>query len=187
MMLIKGDGIQTRIICGYNPCKSNKAERVNSGTSYAQHRHYLIHTRKDITTCPRDLFRKELVQQLKAWRDKGDQIIVCMDANKNMCKGSIGKALTDKNSLAMKEVVREYTNKDLGATYFREGESIDGIWATSDVVISNACVMPAGYGIGDHRMFLIDIVTSSMVGVDTPRIQQAKARQLNTKLPGVAK
>jgi len=186
MMLLKGDGIQTRVICGYNPCKSNKAQRINSGTSYAQHRRYLIHTRKDITTCPRDLFREELVQQLQRWRDDGDRLIVCMDANENTYKGSIGKALTDKDGLAMKEVVREYTNKDLGATYFRGSEPIDGIWATSDVVISNACVMPAGYGIGDHRMFVVDIVTSSMVGVDVKRIQRAKARRLNTKLPGVA-
>jgi len=108
-----------------------------------------------------------------------------MDANENTYRGSIGKALTDVNGLAMKEVVREYTNLDLGATYFQGSQPIDGIWATSDVIISNACVMPAGYGIGDHRMFIVDIVTSSIIGVDPPKIQQAKARCLNTKLPGV--
>jgi hypothetical protein len=85
----------------------------------------------------------------------------------------------------MKEVVREYTNLDLGATYFRGSQPIDGIWATADVTISNACVTPAGYGIGDHRMFIVDIVTSSITGSDPPKIQQAKARRLNTKLPGV--
>jgi hypothetical protein len=50
-----------------------------------------------------------------------------MDANENIYKGSIGKALTDSDGLAMKEVVREYTNQDLGATYFRGSEPIDGI------------------------------------------------------------
>jgi len=126
MMLIKGEGIQTRIICGYNLCKSSRTKRINSGTSYAQHRRYLIHTRKDTKICPRDLFREELVQQLKVWREEGDQIIVCMDANENTYKGSIGKALTDSDGLAMKEVVREYTNQDLGATYLEVVNQLTG-------------------------------------------------------------
>jgi hypothetical protein len=68
-----------------------------------------------------------LIQQLKEWREDGDRIIFCMDANENTYRGSIGKALTDVNGLAMKEVVREYTNLDLGATYFRGSQPIDGI------------------------------------------------------------
>ena len=33
MVVIKGDGIQTHIICGYNPCKPCKTKRVLSSTS----------------------------------------------------------------------------------------------------------------------------------------------------------
>ena len=47
----------------------------------------------------------------------------------------------------MKEVIRDFTGAELGPTYFRGSKPIDGIWATPDVQISNACVMPAGYGI----------------------------------------
>ena len=46
--------------------------------------------------------------------------------------------------------------------------------------------MPAGYGIGDHRMFIIDFLTSSLVGTAPPRIIRAGARRLNTKIGGVA-
>jgi hypothetical protein len=38
MMVLKGDGIQTQIICGYNPCKPSKTKQTLSKTSYAQHR-----------------------------------------------------------------------------------------------------------------------------------------------------
>ena len=31
VMTLKGEGIQTRIICGYNPCRNTK---LKSGTSY---------------------------------------------------------------------------------------------------------------------------------------------------------
>ncbi len=84
----------------------------------------------------------------------------------------------------MKEVVGEFTGCKVGSTYFWGSKPIDGIWATADVEISNACIMPVGYGIGDHRMFIVDIVKSSLVG-DTPfRIQQLVSRRLNTKTPG---
>jgi hypothetical protein len=86
----------------------------------------------------------------------------------------------------MKEVIKEYTSEELGPTYFRGSKPIDGIWITPDVQIANACVMPAGYGIGDHRLFIVDIVASSMIGNDPPRIKCPSARRLNTLLSYVA-
>jgi hypothetical protein len=49
-MTVKGEGVQTRIVYGYNPCNSR---RTDSGTSYQQHRCYFIHHKKDVVTCPR--------------------------------------------------------------------------------------------------------------------------------------
>ena len=36
MIVVKGDGIQTQTICGYNPYKPSKKRHISS-TSYAQH------------------------------------------------------------------------------------------------------------------------------------------------------
>jgi hypothetical protein len=47
--------------------------------------------------------------------------------------------------------------------------------------------MPAGYGIGDHRLFIVDIHTSLLVGEGPPRERRAASRRLNTRLPHVAK
>ena len=47
--------------------------------------------------------------------------------------------------------------------------------------------MPAGYGIGDHRIFTVDIHTSSLVGPGPPRERRAASRRLNTHLPLVVK
>ena len=47
--------------------------------------------------------------------------------------------------------------------------------------------MPVGYGIGDHRVFILDVLTSSMVGLTPPMIIRSQARRLNTKIPGVEK
>jgi hypothetical protein len=75
MMVIKGEVMQTRIICGYNPCNSRKAD---SSTSYRQHRQYLIMHKKDAVTCPRVKLREDLIHLLKIWREAGDGIIVCL-------------------------------------------------------------------------------------------------------------
>ena len=60
---------------------------------------------------------------------------------------------------------------------------IDGVWVTSGVVIIRACVMTAGYGIEDHRIFVLDLLTSSLIGHDPPKRVRAAARRLNTNTP----
>ncbi len=56
--------------------------------------------------------------QLKKWRDEGDRIIVCLDANENIYRKSIGRSLTDVEGLNMSEVVGDFTGKKLGPTFF---------------------------------------------------------------------
>ena len=149
------DGIVTRIVCGYNPCVTNKrAKRL----TYQQHKRYFV-TKESDRTCPRTRFREDLVRQLTQWREAGDRIIVCMDANENIYKKSIGKTLMKEDGLGMKEVVGSFTGKQVGTTFFRGSTPIDGVWATPDIVVTGACIMPVGYGIGDHCLFVVDFLT----------------------------
>ena len=50
-----------------------------------------------------------------------------------------------------------------------------GVWATLDITIANACIMPVGYGTGDHRMFIIDIMVSDLIGYNPPKIARPLA------------
>ena len=65
--------------------------------------------------------------QLRTWREKGDRLIVCRDANEFIYRKSIGKALTDLGDLQMIEAVGNYTGQKLGATFFRGTNPIDGV------------------------------------------------------------
>ena len=183
VMVLRGsDGITTRIICAYNPCVSpKKATR----STYQQHRRYLLKTEKD-RSCPRTRFRNDLVRQLELWRAAGDRLIVCMDANEDIYRKSIGKTLTSRDGLKMTEVVGDFTGRQLGATFFRGSKPIDAIWATPDLVVTGACVMPAGYGVGDHRLFVVDFLTTSMIGARPIRVERLGARRLNTSIPYAA-
>lgn len=119
------------------------------------------------------------------WKEAGDRIIVCLDINEHIYKKTIGKTLTDTDGIALKEVIGAFTGESIGATHFRGSKPIDGIWASSDLVVSNACVMPCGYGVGDHRVFIVDFLVSSMIGTTPVKIVRPAARRLNTRLPFV--
>ena len=46
-----------------------------------------------------------------------------------------------------------------------------------------ACVMPEGYGVENHHLFVLDFLISSLIGQMPPRIICSGARRLNTKIP----
>ncbi len=139
-------------------------------------------TQKKDLSCPRVRFQQDLVKVLKQWREEGDRLIVCMDANKDIYKKLIGKTLTDREGLNMVEAVREFTGKKIGPTFFQGSKRIDGIWTTADVVVTHACVMPVGFGVGDHRLFVLDMQASSLIGEEPLKVQRFTLRRLNTKV-----
>jgi hypothetical protein len=120
--------------------------------------------------------------QLHKWREEGDRLVVCLDANEDIYKKSLGKSLTKRNDLNMLEVVGEFTGKKKVPTFFRGSKPIDGIWATPDLVVTHACIMPAGYGVGDHRLFVVDFQTRSLIGEAPFRVKRFTTRHLNTKV-----
>ncbi len=124
---------------------------------------------------------------MRQWRWEGERLILCLDANKNIYLGKLGWELMDLHGLGMKEVMGEFTTRRLGATCFRGSAPIDAVWATSDMAVVNACVMPVGYGVGDHHLFVVDFVTALLVGTGcSQQIVRPALRRLNTRIAGCA-
>ena len=86
----------------------------------------------------------------------------------------------------MSEVVGDFTSQKVGATYFRGSTPIDGVWATSDVTVVGSCVMPLGYGVGDHSLSIINFLKSCLVGASTPSIVRSAARRIDLRIPAAA-
>ena len=116
----------------------------------------------------------------------GCRLIVFLDANKDIYKKSLGKSLTDIDGLAMKEVVGEFTRTPVGTTFFQGSKPIDGVWVTADIRVCNASIMRVGYGIGDHRLFVINFASSDIIGNTAPKVIRAASQRLNTKIPRAA-
>jgi hypothetical protein len=46
--------------------------------------------------------------------------------------------------------------------------------------------MPVGFGVGDHRLFVIHFATTTLVGAGTTTVVRPALRRLNTKIHGCA-
>ena len=88
MLLKGGTGMQTRIVCGYNPCQSNRQDNC---TSYAQQQRHQIWHSQDHITCPWVKFGEDLGRLLTEWRTAGDRLVVCLVANENIYTQALGK------------------------------------------------------------------------------------------------
>ncbi len=97
------------------------------------------------------------------FHSQGDQITLCMDHNKHTYSGPLGRALANPAGLGMHEAVLRHTSTGTGLMFFHGSKLIDGLWTTRDIVISNVCVMPFGYGFGDHRMFVFNVTLESLI------------------------
>ena len=127
-------------------------------------------------------FVNYLIKQLETQREEGARIVLCADANENIYDKGLGKRLTSALGLKMKEVVGSCTGQQVGATFFRGSKPIDGIWATSDLFVTNACIMPVGYGVGYHRLCVLYFTAASFIGKHPPTIGHSAARKVNTRI-----
>ena len=83
-------------------------------------------------------------------------------------------------------MVGGFTCQKFGATYFRGSTPINGVWAASDATVFGACVMPVGYGVRDHRLFIIEFLKSCLVRASPPSIVRSAAKRLNLRIPAAA-
>ena len=120
--------------------------------------------------------------QFTKWQEEGDRLVVCLDSKEDIYKKSLGKSLTKSDGLRMSEVVGDFTGKKVGPTFFRGSIPIDGIWATQEVQVTHACIMTTGYGVGDHRLFVVDFQEESLVGTAPFCIKRFALRRLNNKV-----
>jgi hypothetical protein len=82
----------------------------------------------------------------------------------------MGKAFADREGLNLYEAILSHTGTSPGATFFWGSSPIDGLWVSSDLNVNNACVMPFGFGVGNHCAFILDIPLKSLVGINLVKI-----------------
>ena len=107
-----------------------------------------------------------------------------MDHNEHTLYRQLDKELADKAKLGLREAIVHHTGSCPGANFFQGLQPIDGLWVSDDLDISNACVMPFGFGIGNHRAFILDLPVEALVGESPVRIIRPAGQRLNSRVPG---
>ena len=117
----------------------------------------------------------QLLAQMEQWIRQGDKLLLFIDANENMKTGKLARGL---RRLSMRDLVRERAGMDGPPTHHRGSEQIDGVWGSSQLECTGARFLPFWWGAGDHRVMVVDIPWSSLIGQRVHQIPKPKHGRL---------
>ena len=115
---------------------------------------------------------------MKVWKAAGNEIILLGDFNENVYTGRLAKMLAG-DDLRMTEQCFKTTGRKIPPTHVRGSRPIDAVYATSGVICVNAGILAKYVGVGDHRCFIMDFCSVSVLGSVFPRIVPPAARKLH--------
>jgi hypothetical protein len=172
-MLLGSDQKKTRIVMAYQPSNSG----LSAGTTVKDQQAQYFQSLGDARS-PRTIFYEQLVLQLALWKSSDNDIILLGDFNKHVYNGRLAQRITDSD-LNFKEMCLYHTGTRLPPTFRTGSIPIDGIFATSGIDCVNVTLLPHFGGVGDHRCFIIDFSSESVIGTDFANIVRCAARELH--------
>ena len=120
----------------YAPCGSAVS---NTETYYQQQARYIVE--KVLNTNLKEMFREDLLAQLRKWRAGEDRAILMMDANGDVIDRAMCKNLS-KGDLNMKEVVFLQTRTKGPKTDFKGTVTIDDVWVSEELEVTVDAYLP---------------------------------------------
>jgi hypothetical protein len=176
--------VSTRVVSAYLPCNSKAPSHSQATTNtkkkrrqtvYNQHRRYFrsIGDKR----CPRTIFVDHIALQIKQWKSSGENVLLFVDANSDVYDGILAKALAS-DDINMKEVCKEILGQKSPNSHVDGTLPITGIFATSGLLCKNVFQSAHMYGIGDHRLFALDVDLASLVGSELPKLVRQPGRRL---------
>ena len=174
-LYVSGGGKATRVIVAYQPCQP-KRRRTMGETVWDQHIRY--HESQGEVRNPRIMFCLDLVDLLRLWKRGGNEIILFGDFNEDVYHGPLSTLLAT-DDLRMREVCHKVTGEPLPATHLRGRLPIDGVFCTAGAECTAATLLPPRAGVGDHRVFLLDFASETIIGDIFPRVVPISRRLLN--------
>jgi len=163
-----------QIISGYHPCNSDNGHL----SVLQQHWRYLDQTQPDNTPHPCNLFWTDLRTVLQQWTDQGDQIIMGIDANKDIHHPDI---TTFYDKFGMTEILINKHGNDTPPTQNWGSYLIDRLFTTRAILNSQCSYLRGLDAISNHRCLWIDIQEACIFRTTMPVAQAPKVRQLKTE------
>ena len=172
------NGVRATFYSVYRPCPNKTGEQS------VLNQHKTNFNSQNDDRDPRIAILEDLKKDVKKRIDDGDHIIIGADMNDNIEGPLIRNFFRD---LGMRNLVLS-THGSQGAppTHARNSNySVDGIWATGGVHVTQCGYMSAGEmgGTEDHRPIWFDAAFSSLLGHPLPPLAPPQARRLKLDDP----
>jgi hypothetical protein len=111
---------------------------------------------------PRKKIFEQLIAQLALWKTTNNDIILLGNFNKNVYTGRLAQRFF-KHNLNFTEMCRQHTGYPIPPTFRTGSIPINGIFATPGIECVNVMLLPHLGGVGDHRCFIINFSSASMI------------------------
>ena len=126
---------------------------------------------------PRDLFNKDFVKQCANWIREGEELCVMGDVNGDVVNG-IFTLLLAEEGVEMEEFGEDFCVGEKVDSYVFGSGRISGGWKTSNLELTQLIMLPFKESVGDHRSWIVEFSTRSVLGTNLVKIQRAVGRRL---------
>ncbi len=124
-------------------------------------------------------FQADMVAAITKWMGKEERIIIFIDMSEHILHGILPKELLHLG--LHKATHTNWEGPELQMYVYGDGNLIDGVYHTSDLKITSLMQLSFRKGIGDHRLVIIDVTTSSAIGRFERRVIPPRAHCLATR------
>lgn len=168
----------TRIVTAYLPHKPGRNSRGR--TVWEQQSRY-FEARGDLRY-PSTIFIEHLLALMATWITNGEHVVLAIDANQDVYSGRLAQSLKEP-PFQMTCLMKEATGEPVPNSHFSGHRQISTIFGTKGIITGHGVCFPHWFGIGDHRVMVLEISAHAAFKGDYPTIATPKARSLNSKIP----
>jgi hypothetical protein len=109
------------------------------------------------------MFRANLISLLRQWKNAGNEIVLLGDFNANAYTGNLARSLSG-DDLRMHKLCQCITGLPLPHTHICGSVLIDAVFCTTGIDGVAVALLPSHIGVGDHRVFMVNVTSASMLG-----------------------
>lgn len=171
------DALRTFVISAYIP---RRPPRNSAGETVWEQQQCYFHSVGDFRD-PDKIMVEELLVQIRTWRDAGHEVILSLDANQDVYEGALASALSEA-PFHMCCLLQQAVGAKAPNSHFRGRKPITTIFGSNGLTVGDGMAFPHWYGVGDHRVFAVEVSDASLFGGNYPRVGAPSARTLNCKV-----
>ncbi len=128
------------------------------------------------------VFFEQLIAQLIVWKHTDSDIVLLGDFNENVYSGRFSKCLSQPDLMFIEQCL-QCAGIHIPPT-FRDGTiPIDAIFATARIECINGYILPHKGGVGNHRCFVVNFISSSKLELSFPTLSGALRESYTANLP----